>query len=383
MPAPPTRQPPALPRGVWPARTSRASPGGRRADDLQRNTTLPSRLRSLRDPHSEPQRRLTRLANPCIFAALGRSVNVLTGSRTPPCPAAPPERLDRITPEARTLVALGTVIGLVACGPKGPSRTLEYYFTYDPRSLDPAFSTDVPTGEVDALLFDNLTQFDVDGRLAPGLATVLGSRPHRVALHLPPPHRRDASTTAGRSAPPMSRPPISAPSRPGRSADAPGLSTPSRAPGPSTRARPPASPGSSSPTIRPSSSPSRSRSTSFPSWWRCRPPASCPRQPGDDFDQSPIGSGPWRFVSWSHDDYIVLARNPAYWGAVPLADSMRIRIIPEPLTQAAEYERGGLSVVEIPFGETRRWEERHGARARSGGPRSAISTSRSTPPAAR
>ena len=86
-----------------------------------------------------------------------------------------------------------------------------------------------------------------------------------------------------------------------------------------------------------------------------------PTPTGDDFDQSPIGSGPWRFVEWSHDDYIVLAKNPAYWGSVPLADSMRIRIIPEPLTQAAEYERGGLSVVEMPFGETRRWEERHGA----------------------
>jgi len=62
------------------------------------------------------------------------------------------------------------VIGLAACGPTGPGRTLEYYFTYDPRSLDPAYSTDVPTGEVDALLFDNLTQFDVEGRLVPGLA---------------------------------------------------------------------------------------------------------------------------------------------------------------------------------------------------------------------
>ena len=38
-------------------------------------------------------------------------------------------------------------------------------------------------------------------------------------------------------------------------------------------------------------------------------------------------------------------------------DSLRIRIIPEPLTQAAEYESGALSVVEIPFSETRRWEQ--------------------------
>jgi peptide/nickel transport system substrate-binding protein/oligopeptide transport system substrate-binding protein len=76
----------------------------------------------------------------------------------------------------------------------------------------------------------------------------------------------------------------------------------------------------------------------------------------EDFDQEPVGSGPWRFVSWSHDDAIVLARNEGYWGGPPRADSLRIRIIPEPLTQAAEYEAGGLSVVEIPFGETRRWE---------------------------
>jgi peptide/nickel transport system substrate-binding protein/oligopeptide transport system substrate-binding protein len=79
-----------------------------------------------------------------------------------------------------------------------------------------------------------------------------------------------------------------------------------------------------------------------------------------DFDQHPVGSGPWRFVSWSHDDAIVLARNEKYWGGPPNADTLRIRIIPEPLTQAAEFEAGQLSVVEVPVGETRRWEQTHG-----------------------
>jgi ABC-type transport system substrate-binding protein len=78
-----------------------------------------------------------------------------------------------------------------------------------------------------------------------------------------------------------------------------------------------------------------------------------------DFDQRPIGSGPWKFVSWSHDDAIVLARNQSYWGGAPKSDTLRIRIIPEPLTQAAEYEAGHLSVVEVPVGETRRWEQTH------------------------
>src|SRR6266511_5948918 len=62
---------------------------------------------------------------------------------------------------------------LAACrGPGGgdQARGLIYYETYDPRSLDPALSTDVPTGEMVTFLFDGLTQFDADGRLLPGLA---------------------------------------------------------------------------------------------------------------------------------------------------------------------------------------------------------------------
>ena len=51
-----------------------------------------------------------------------------------------------------------------------------------------------------------------------------------------------------------------------------------------------------------------------------------------------------------------------------------MRIIPEALTQSAEYETGQLlSVVEIPFGETRRWEQSLPEQL-SAGPRSAIST---------
>src|SRR5438045_1040785 len=65
---------------------------------------------------------------------------------------------------------------LAACGGRtggrdqAGARGLVYYETYDPRSLDPASSTDVPTGEMVTLLFDGLTQFDPDGRLAPALA---------------------------------------------------------------------------------------------------------------------------------------------------------------------------------------------------------------------
>ncbi|HUQ15390.1 MAG TPA: hypothetical protein VM094_05010 [Gemmatimonadales bacterium] len=61
---------------------------------------------------------------------------------------------------------------LAACGSDQPAPTrLEYVLTADPPSLDPALSTDVQSGEMVALLYDNLVQFDVDARLQPGLAT--------------------------------------------------------------------------------------------------------------------------------------------------------------------------------------------------------------------
>lgn len=59
---------------------------------------------------------------------------------------------------------------LVACDSGIPPGLL-YDVSGDPRPLDPALSTDVPTGESVVLLFDNLTQFGPDGRLVPGLAT--------------------------------------------------------------------------------------------------------------------------------------------------------------------------------------------------------------------
>src|SRR5436309_12860471 len=70
-------------------------------------------------------------------------------------------------------LALVGLTAATACGGKragAGGRGLTYYESYDTRSLDPALSTDVPTGEMVTLAFDGLTQFDADGRLLPGLA---------------------------------------------------------------------------------------------------------------------------------------------------------------------------------------------------------------------
>src|SRR5207302_7974616 len=48
--------------------------------------------------------------------------------------------------------------------------SLDDYETYEPRSHDPTQSTDITTGEMVALAYDGLTQFDPDGKLLPALA---------------------------------------------------------------------------------------------------------------------------------------------------------------------------------------------------------------------
>ena len=64
---------------------------------------------------------------------------------------------------------------LAACGGGGDGaarRTLiDSRDNYDPRSLDPALSTDVPTGRAVGYLFDGLTRFTPEAAVEPALAT--------------------------------------------------------------------------------------------------------------------------------------------------------------------------------------------------------------------
>src|SRR5215210_6640509 len=75
----------------------------------------------------------------------------------------------------RRSIALLLTVLVVACGGGGGGtdrRTLvDSRDNYDPRSLDPALSTDVPTGRAVGYLFDGLTRFSPDAKVEPGLAT--------------------------------------------------------------------------------------------------------------------------------------------------------------------------------------------------------------------
>ncbi len=251
----------------------------------------------------------------------------------------------------------GLTLLFTACAVGGePSGTgLTYYEGADPASLDPALSNDVQSGEVVTLLFDNLVQFDTEAQLQPGLATRWESdRTGAVyTFHLRtgatfhdgrPIGARDVRASILRALDPRSKAGRQWPLFPikgarefaaGKAPTVPGIAVPNDTTIVFTLTEP---------------------LNIFPKFLAMPVAAVVPTPTPPGFDQAPVGSGPWRFVSWSHDDAIVLARNTSYWAGAPKADTLTVRIIPEVLTQGAEFETGKLSVVEIPFGETRRWE---------------------------
>src|SRR6266511_364720 len=257
-------------------------------------------------------------------------------------------------------LALAALVATTACdgGSARAGRTgLAYYETYDPRSLDPALSTDVPTGEMVTLAYDGLTRFDPDGKLEPALADrwSVDRRGVRYVFHL----RRGVKFHDGRPLTPDAvRASLLRVLAPGAKGGRPWPLYPiagaqDYAAGRSDDVRGITVLGDSAVAFELSEP-----LAIFPKFL-AMPVASIVSPAVPDHL---VGTGAWRFVAWQHDDYLLFARNPDYWGGAPAADTLVVRIIPEPLTRAAEFEAGRLSVIDVPFGETARWRREHPAR---------------------
>src|SRR2546428_873473 len=249
---------------------------------------------------------------------------------------------------------------LAAGGSKsGGAASLAYYETYDPRSLDPALSTDVPTGEMVSYVFDGLTGCDVNGKLLPGLADrcTIERSGQRYVFHLRPGVRfhnsqpfkaEDVRATFLRVLDPASTGGRAWPLYPIAGAQAYAARAATEVRGIQVLGDTAVAFDLTEPLAI------------FPKFLAMPVVAIVPSPAPADLAAHPVGTGPWRFVAWQHDDYLLFAKNLGYWGGAPLAHTPSVRIIPEPLTHAAQLEARPLSRVQVPV--------RGGARVRAPGP---------------
>src|SRR6478735_9403257 len=259
----------------------------------------------------------------------------------------------------RSIAPLFLALGL-ACGGGGGGvdrRTLvDSRDNYDPRSLDPALSTDVPTGRAVAYLFDGLTRFTPDAKVIPALATSWDVSPDGLTytFHL----RRGVTFTDGtpfvarqvraswrRVLDPKARGGRGWPLYPARGAQ-------EFAAGNATSIDRLSAPNDSTGVVV-----LKEPFAIFPKLLAMPVASIAPEKVPDGFGEHPVGTGPWKLVEWKHDDYLLFAPNPRYWGGPPRADSLKARIIAEPSTAVAEFQSGNVDVLQIPQGEITDWAE--------------------------
>jgi peptide/nickel transport system substrate-binding protein/oligopeptide transport system substrate-binding protein len=226
----------------------------------------------------------------------------------------------------------------------------------DPRSLDPALSTDVPTGRAVGYLFDGLTRFTPDARVEPalayrwevspdGLTYIFRLRPNVKFHDGSPLTARNVIVSWGRVLDPKVKGGRGWPLYPI-------LGAKDFADGKATGVAGLSAPDDSTVVVR-----LNEPFAIFPKLLAMPVAAVVPERIPENFGEHPVGTGPWRFVEWKHDDYLLFAKNPTYWGGAPKADSLRARIISEPSTAIAEFESGTVDVTLVPESEVRGWEE--------------------------
>ncbi|HJQ70826.1 MAG TPA: ABC transporter substrate-binding protein [Blastocatellia bacterium] len=66
---------------------------------------------------------------------------------------------------------------------------------------------------------------------------------------------------------------------------------------------------------------------------------------GEELLNAPIGSGPYKFVSYSEGDPVKLEANPDYWGGAPLIPRVYVRVVTDNSTRQAELLSGEVDLA--------------------------------------
>lgn len=67
---------------------------------------------------------------------------------------------------------------------------------------------------------------------------------------------------------------------------------------------------------------------------------------GDELSKHPVGTGPFRFVSWEEGQSIVVERNPDYWGEPAKVDRLEFLVVTNAATRVAMLQSGEVQFIE-------------------------------------
>ncbi|TWT16093.1 glutathione ABC transporter substrate-binding protein [Planomicrobium sp. CPCC 101079] len=70
-----------------------------------------------------------------------------------------------------------------------------------------------------------------------------------------------------------------------------------------------------------------------------------------DLMKEPVGTGPFKFVSWSTGDQIVLEKNEDYWGGAPALSKVTFKVVPETSTAISMLQTGEVNFLDALPGE--------------------------------
>lgn len=70
------------------------------------------------------------------------------------------------------------------------------------------------------------------------------------------------------------------------------------------------------------------------------------QEQGKDFNQNPIGSGPYILKEWVPNDRVVLEANPDYFLGAPATKRVVFRVMPDAMTSLIELENGKIDILQ-------------------------------------
>ncbi len=249
-----------------------------------------------------------------------------------------------------TLNSLFILVILFGCRISPDDNQLNLVMPGDPRSLNPAYSTDVRSGQICALLYDNLVRFDHGTDILPGLADQwkISKDGLTYTFHLKNNVRftngsKFTSEHVKQSFERILQPETNSPRtwlfknvvgaesfRQGNSNDVSGFIT-----------------------ISDSVFVIRLEKPFSPFLGFLAMPAAAITL--EDYNSEILGTGPWKLIDRMADGHLLFEKNPDYFLGSPNFEKLKIRILPETLPRSADFITGYLDIMEIPDAEYELW----------------------------